>query len=205
MATISWEISGQYVESCSCDFICPCLPGHMAVKPTKGSCTFAMAFHVDQGHFGVERLDDMSFVIMGRTPEEMGKGNWDVGLIVDERASTSQQEAFGTICSGQAGGPMAALAGLVGHFHGIQAAPIRVANGDGKWSASAGQLLDQTIEPVEGMGGQPLFLDNTGHPAANRFGLAKAQRSHVHVFGMDWDDDSGRNNGQYAPFHWQAP
>jgi len=205
VATTSWQISGQYAETCSCDFICPCLPGHLAVKPTKGSCTFAMAFHVDQGNYGAERLDGISFVIVGRTPEEMGKGNWDVGVIVDERASAAQQEALVAICSGQAGGPMAALSGLVGQFHGTQPAPIQVAGTDGRWSTSAGQFLNQSMQAVNGMAGQPLFLENTGHPAADRFGLAKAESSHLHVFGLNWDDDSGQNNAQYAPFHWEAP
>ncbi len=30
MATPSWEVSGQYYETCSCDFVCPCLPGQMS-------------------------------------------------------------------------------------------------------------------------------------------------------------------------------
>lgn len=50
----------------------------------------------------------------------------------------------------------------------------------------------------------PLYLDNTGHPAANRFALARASKSHVHAFGLAWDDTSGLNNGQYAPFSWRS-
>jgi hypothetical protein len=22
-----WQVSGQYYETCNCDFVCPCLPG----------------------------------------------------------------------------------------------------------------------------------------------------------------------------------
>jgi len=50
----------------------------------------------------------------------------------------------------------------------------------------------------------PLQLANTGHPAADAVTLAHATRSHVHALGLDWDDASGRNNGQYAPFSWQG-
>ena len=46
MATPTWNLSGHYYETCSCDFVCPCLPGQMAVTPTKGACTFAMAFDI---------------------------------------------------------------------------------------------------------------------------------------------------------------
>ncbi|MFL5516194.1 MAG: DUF1326 domain-containing protein, partial [Gemmatimonadales bacterium] len=48
MATPSWHISGQYYETCSCDFVCQCVAGQLAVKPTKGWCTIAMAFQVGQ-------------------------------------------------------------------------------------------------------------------------------------------------------------
>lgn len=45
----------------------------------------------------------------------------------------------------------------------------------------------------------------TGHPANNRLALAKATRSHVHVFGVEWDHTSGAKNGHLAPFDRQGP
>ena len=50
---------------------------------------------------------------------------------------------------------------------------------------------------------EPLHLDNTGHPAADRFALAPAARSRVLALGLAWEDVSGKNNGQYAPFSWR--
>jgi hypothetical protein len=52
--------------------------------------------------------------------------------------------------------------------------------------------------------GEPISLDNVAHPVNTRLALAHATRSHLHAFGLDWDDDSGRNNGHFAPFSWQA-
>ena len=37
MATPNWQIRGQYYETCNCDFVCPCVPGQLAVMPTKGT------------------------------------------------------------------------------------------------------------------------------------------------------------------------
>jgi hypothetical protein len=76
----------------------------MAVKPSKGSCTFAMAFQVERGHFGTVSLDGLGFIVLGFTPEAMVKGNWSVGLITDERASVEQRDAITAIASGAAGG-----------------------------------------------------------------------------------------------------
>ena len=207
MGTPSWRVSGQYYESCSCDFVCPCVPGQMAVRPTQGSCTFAMAFQVERGKYGTVELDGLNFVVLGYTPEEMGKGNWSVGLIVAEHATAEQGDAISAIASGAAGGPMAALSPLIGKVLGVERAPIQFDRNGSKWSVKAANLLDMSAEAAMGINPanrEPLHLDNTGHPAADRFALARASRSRVNALGLSWEDTSGRNNAQYAPFSWQS-
>jgi len=204
---MAWKVSGQYYETCSCDFVCPCLPGQMAVSPSKGSCTFAMAFQVERGSYGNVPLDGLGFIVLGFTPEAMGKGNWSVGLIADERASTEQRDAITAIATGTAGGPMSALSGLIGKFLGVESAPILFDRSGAKWSVKASSLVDMAAEGAMGINPastEPLHLDNTGHPAADRFALARATKSHVHALGLKWDDLTGMNNGQYAPFSWQG-
>jgi hypothetical protein len=34
--------------------------------------------------------------------------------------------------------------------------------------------------------------------------MAKSTGSHFHVFGRNWDDTSGQNNGHFAPFDWKS-
>ena len=207
MTSTSWNVKGQYYETCSCDFVCACVPGQMAVKPTKGSCTFAMAFQIERGTFGTVSLDGLGFIVLGLTPEAMGKGNWSVGLVTDERASTEQREAITAIASGAAGGPMAALSGLIGKFLGVESAPITFERNGVKWSVKAARLVDMAAQGAMGINPgatEPLYLENTGHPAADRFALAHAVKSHVDALGLSWDDASGKNNGQYAPFAWQS-
>ena len=207
MATPAWQLDGQYYETCNCDFVCPCLPSQMQGKPTKDSCNFAMAFQIEHGKYGALALDGLGFIVLGHTPEEMGKGNWTVGLIADERASAEQREAITAIASGSAGGPMALLSGLVGNFAGVESAPIQFERDGVKWSVAAQEKIDMAAQGAMGVNPQasePLHLDHTGHPAADRFALAHASRSHVHALGFDWDDVSGKNNGQYAPFSWQG-
>ena len=207
MASPSWHVSGQYYETCSCDFVCPCVPGQMAVTPSKGTCLFAMAFQVERGTFGTVSLDGLGFIVLGLTPEAMGKGNWSVGVIADERATAEQRDALTAIASGGAGGPMAALSGLVGRFLGVESAPIQFARDGVSWSVKASSLVEMAAVGAMGINPhatEPLYLDNTGHPAANRFALARASKSHVHALGLAWDDVTGLNNGQYAPFAWRS-
>ena len=207
MATPSWNISGQYFETCSCDFVCPCILGQMATRPSKGSCTFAMTMQIERGSFGSVSLDGIPFVVLGYTPAEMGKGNWSVGLIIDERASAEQRDAITAIASGQAGGPMAPLSGLIGTFLGADSASIRIDRSGLKFTVKAGNLLDMAAEGQRGIdpnSTEPMFLDNTGHPVSTRLALAHASKSHLHSLGLAWDDDSGKNNGHFAPFAWRS-
>ena len=207
MSTPAWKVNGQYYETCSCSFVCPCLPGQLAVSPTKGSCTFAMAFQIDRGTYGSVSLDGLGFIVLGLTPEAMGNGNWSVGLIVDDHASAEQREAVTAIASGAAGGPMSALSGLIGKFLGVESAPIRFDRNGAKWSVKASSLVEMAAEGAMGINpnaAEPLYLENTGHPAADRFALAHAAKSHIHALGLTWDDVTGKNNGQYAPFSWQG-
>src|SRR5712692_7433558 len=104
MATNEWDLKGEYFETCSCDYLCPCLPTGLAGRPSKGSCVFAFAFHVGAGRYGRVKLDSLNFVVLGRSPGVMGEGNWSVGLIIDERAKPEQGEAITKVASGQAGG-----------------------------------------------------------------------------------------------------
>ena len=206
MAAPAWQVSGQYYETCSCDFVCPCVPGGMTVTPTKGSCNFAMAFQIDRGSYGALSLDGLGFIVLGFTPEAMARGNWSVGLIADERASAEQRDAITAIASGAGGGPMAALSGLVGTFLGVQPAPIAFDRSGAKWSVTAAGFVDMAAEGAKGINPaatEPLHLDNTGHPAADRFALARAARSRVGALGLSWEDLTGKNNGQYAPFSWR--
>lgn len=51
---------------------------------------------------------------------------------------------------------------------------------------------------------EPIVIDNVAHPANSRLALGRATHSHLHAFGIDWDDDGGTNNGHFAPFRWQS-
>ena len=204
--TSSWTISGRYHETCSCDVLCPCIVTQMTARPTKGSCTFAMAFQIERGSSGSVELGGLSFIVLGFTPGPMSEGNWSVGLIIDERASDQQRDAITAIASGAAGGPMAPLSGLIGKFLGVERAPVRIESSGIQWSATAAGLVDmgaQALMGIDPSNTEPMFIDNTGHPANNRLGLSHALRSHVHALGLSWDDDSGKNNGHFAPFSWK--
>jgi len=205
MAGPQWKISGDYLEACSCDSVCPCPTSGLAARPTKGACDAGLVFHIERGTHGTTSLDGLNFAVLLHTPGPMGAGNWTVGLIVDERATAAQREAIVAIGSGQSGGPMAAVGPLVTKFAGVESRPIQIERGGMRRSASIPDLLDISVDGIPGASpSEPIYLDNVGHPAASRLALAKASRGHMHAFGINWDDTSGKNNGHFAPFSWSS-
>ena len=205
MASPTWKISGDYFEACSCDSVCPCPTSGLAARPTQGYCDAGLVFHVERGVYGATKLDGLSFAVLLHTPGAMIAGNWTVGVIVDEKATTEQREALTAIASGQAGGPMAAVGPLVGTFAGVEAKPIAIERSGLRRSASIPGALDIAIEGIAGANqSEPVYFDNVAHPAATRLALAKASRGHMHAFGINWDDTTGKNNGHFAPFAWSS-
>jgi len=206
MANPAWTASGDYFETCTCDYLCPCLSSNLTAPPTKGDCVFAFAFRVDRGRFGDVSLDGLCFALAGVAPGPMGDGNWSVGLIVDDRADAAQEKAIAAIASGEAGGPLAALAPLIASFRGVEKKSIRFEKDGLRRSVSIPGMLDQAVEgvPSPTVPGEPLVIDNSIHPVNKRVALARAAKSVMSAFGLRMNDTSGRNNGHFAAFSWEG-
>lgn len=200
----SWNISGEYMETCNCTLLCPCISSNLAAAPTEGDCQAAVALRIDKGAKDGVTLDGLAFIVMLHSPAAMGAGNITVGLIVDDKASDAQVEAISAIATGAAGGPMAALAPLVGKIAGLERRPISFTADGLTRAVSAGDLVDEACEGIASVSapGEAICIDNVAHPVNTRLALAKALRSKFNVFGMKWDDATGTRNGHFAPFAW---
>lgn len=199
-----WHIEGQYMETCNCSFICPCIGSNLAALPTEGDCKAAITMKIDKGQRGGVKLDGVCFIVMMRAPGAMADGNIKVGLIIDESADDDQVEAISAIATGAEGGPMAALAPLVGEVAGVERRPITFERDGMNYKVTAGELINQSLEGVPSVSneGEPIYLENTAHPVSPKLALANATNSSFHAFGIDWEDASGTRNGHFAPFAW---
>ena len=136
----------------------------------------------------------------------MVDGNIKVGLIIDEKADDAQADAIGQIVSGSVGGPMAALAPLVGEMAGIEKRTITIEGGGLKFSLKAGELVNLSVEGLPGANedGESIYIEHVPHPANSRLALAKVTNSEFHAFGIDWEDSTGMRNGHCQRFSWAA-
>jgi hypothetical protein len=97
MNMIDWRIRGLSVSACNCDWGCPC---QFSAPPTRGQCSAAAAFRVDQGHFGKTGLDGLCFGGLFSWPGPIHEGHGEALPLVDSRADRAQREAILKIMSG---------------------------------------------------------------------------------------------------------
>jgi hypothetical protein len=203
----NWKISGEYMESCNCDYLCPCIYTNPQEGATHDQCTALMVYRIDEGRSGDVTLDGLKFALVIRSGKVMADGDWIFGCVVDERADAAQRAALSAIVSGEAGGtPGVIRDNLVSDFRGVEFKPIEFTADGLKRSTMIPDILAYEIEGVASRNGsgEPLYIDNTGHPANRRLALARSKETHVHGFGLDMDMQGIGNNGHYAPFSWSA-
>jgi hypothetical protein len=207
MPKSTWQLTGEYMESCNCNYLCPCIFTNPQAEATYDNCVAVMAFRIDHGLHGATKLDGLKFALVIRSGRIMADGNWAFACVVDEAADETQRGALSAIASGEAGGPPGLIrTNLVSDFRGIAYKAINFTMDGLKRSVAIPDLLSFEIAGVasRNRGGEPFYIDNTAHPANRRLALARTSHAHLHGFGLDLDLVGQGNNGHFAPFAWAA-
>ncbi|MGR8949267.1 MAG: DUF1326 domain-containing protein [Gammaproteobacteria bacterium] len=205
MAT-KWNASGEYMEACSCDFLCPCIPKNSTTPATHEYCKVALAFEIHDGDFGGTDLKGVKFVMVAQSKEIMSHGEWIAGLIIDTDASDEQVAAVVAIAGADGNGPLGGFAPLISDFRGMERRAVNFKKDGGKVSVQVEGMIDQAVEGVESASvpGEFVCIDNSFHPVNKRLNFASAIKNVINAFGIEWEDNSGGNNGHFAPFNWHG-
>jgi len=202
-----WSLRGEYMESCNCDYLCPCVYTNPQGPATYDNCTAVLVFRIDEGRSGATDLAGLKFALVIRSGKVMADGNWIFGAVVDAAADPAQRQALSAIAGGEAGGPPSVIRqNLVSDFRGVAFQPIEFTMAGLTRRTAVPERVTFEIEGVASRigSGDAYFLDNVGHPAGRRLALARARETHIHTFGLDLDLAGRGNNGHFAPFAWAA-
>jgi hypothetical protein len=199
---MSWALSGTYFENCTCEGACPCTASSFQWPADKDFCDVMFAFHIDSGEIDGTAVEDRSVVLLVHIPQAQATdGNWKLGLYVDERASAEQAEKLGAVFGGQLGGPVAALAPLVGEVAGVERAPISFADDGLNHRVTVGDAIDTEVEDLTPPGSsEPSRYENIEHLAGPSVTVARATSSRVSGFGIEFEGKAGSS----APFAWNG-
>ena len=164
---MSWNLTGNYFETCSCELMCPCnlTFSHGA---TYDYCRATLAFAIREGEIDGTDVGGRRVVTIIDTPKVMTDGNWRLGMFVDDQATDEQFDKLVKVFGGQLGGPMAALAPLVGEVVGVETGrPVR---------------FDGMFHPA----GSNLTMAEARHSRINAFGIQYEGKSGLSTSEFSW-------------------
>ena len=200
---MSWNLKGSYVETCSCELMCPCNLS-MDHGATYDFCRVTLVFDIREGEIDGTGIGGLTVALIADTPKVMTEGNWRLGVFIDDGASDEQAEKLGQVFGGQLGGPMAALGPLVGEMLGVERAAIEVVDDGLRHSVRIGDVIDFEIEDIVPFGvetGRPIRFDGMFHPVGSNLTMAEAKRSRINAFGIRYE---GRTGLSTSEFSWAA-
>ena len=200
---MSWNLSGSYFETCSCDVICPCTAS-LSLGATKDRCKVVLVFNVKSGEVEGTDVSGLTVAAVADTPKVMSDGNWRLGVVIDADASDEQAEKLGGVFSGALGGPMEALGPLVGENLGMERQPIEVREEGLTHSVRIGDQVDFEIEDIVPFGvesGEPARITGIFHPVGSELTVSRATRSSVNAFGIQYEGKAGFSSSEFA---WAA-
>jgi hypothetical protein len=188
-----YSLQGSLLEACSCGVACPCWIGE---DPDGGECYAIIAYHFDAGEISGLDVSDLNLVIVAHIPGNVLAGNWEVVVLVDDRATDEQRAAMLSAFTGQLGGPLTDVYQLIGTVKGVETVPIRHTIVDGAGILEVPGVIEADMEPYRGPDGSVTTLQNSifstvpGSPAW----MAKARRNRVSLpqYGLAWEYE-GRN------------
>ena len=200
---MSWNLKGSYVETCSCELMCPC---NLSLDhgATYDFCRVTLVFDIREGEIEGIDIGGLKLAVIADTPKVMTEGNWRLGVFVDEQATDEQADKLVQVFGGQLGGPMGGLAPLVGEMLGVERARIDVHDDGLRHSVRVGDAIDFEIEDIVPFGvesGEPVRFVGMFHPVGSDLTMAEAKRSRINAFGIQYEGKTGLSKSEFS---WAA-
>jgi hypothetical protein len=148
-----WHMKADYVETCNCDFGCPC---NFSGFPTNGFCRALVFFHIQAGNYGNVTLDGIEVVYAVSWPKAIHEGNGTLQLFISNQSDESQRNAIVNIFTGKAkgDGPFALFASTLKYILDSQFVDINAKINGTRSSFSVPGIMDVQLEsfinPVTG-------------------------------------------------------
>lgn len=200
----TYDIEGRLLEVCTCDAICPCWVG---LDPDGGHCDSILAWAVDRGTVQGVDVSDRVIGLSVFIPGNVLAGNWKAVVYVDDRCTDAQQEALLGVFTGQLGGAITDLAGLIGEVLAVERVPMTCTVQEGVGRLAFGDVAEAELTPFKGATGETTTMSETvfstipGSPAFP--GQATVFRRDAAKYGLSDISVTGKNAIQ-GDFHFSV-
>jgi len=201
---MAWQLTGEYLENCNCDILCPCITSSLQGPAHNERCYVPLAMHISDGYSGDVRLDGLNAVLVVDSPAVMGQGGWRVAVYLDERADEQQRAALAAVLSGAQGGPPELLAGLIGEMLGVKFVPISFTSDGDRKRVEVPGIMEFEVEGVRAPDSPVMEIVNVFHPMGRNLPIARSITGHYSDpdYGLAFDNTG--KNGHFRDFAWSA-
>ena len=119
---MAYEIEGRLLEVCTCNVLCPCWVGE---DPDYKTCDTTIAWGIEKGSIEGVDVSGLTMAVSAHIPKNiLIPKSWKAVVFVDERATAEQEGVLLQLFTGQLGGAVADLAGLIGEVVAVERVPI---------------------------------------------------------------------------------
>jgi hypothetical protein len=194
---LKWNMKGDLIGACSCDWGCPC---SFDAPPTKGFCQGGYVWKITEGRFGDVPLGGLALSFLANSPAALHKGNV-IGLtLIDEKANPQQRAALAKIAAGKSGGPWTIFAAVTSQSFGPEYVPFDVVCNGLDSRAQLGSICEIQLGPIlNPVSNEPeeIYLDKPTGFTSKRLTLGAAKLFRVK---SKFEKINFDHSGQYAEF-----
>jgi hypothetical protein len=156
---MAYDIEGRLLEVCTCNVLCPCWVGE---DPDYKTCDTTIAWGIEKGTIEGVDVSGLTLAVSAHIPKNiLEPKSWTAAVFVDDQATEQQHDALLKLFTGQLGGAVADLAGLIGEVVAVETVPITFSVQDGKGRLMLGKLVEADMTPYVGATGKPTTLAET--------------------------------------------
>jgi hypothetical protein len=150
---MGYDIEGRLLEVCTCNVLCPCWVGE---NPDYKTCDTTIAWGIEKGTIEGVDVSGLTLAVSAHIPNNiLEPKSWTAAVFVDDKATDDQQGVLLKLFTGQLGGAVADLAGLIGEVVTVERVPITFSVHDGKGRLALGDLVEADMDPYVGATGKP--------------------------------------------------
>ena len=194
---MSWNLTGELIETCSCNMLCPCWFGQAELMlMDRGYCGTSLLLRVAQGSFeGIDLSGQNAIASLHFPGPTLFDANGTGRVYIDANASDDQANALETILQGGSGGGMEVPASLLSTWLPTRRTSISISESDGSLKAVVDGVGEMNSKRLVNDIGKTMTMHNSV------FSMAFGFNDHVGDLapseGTSWSDSE-------LPVSWQG-
>jgi len=207
---MGWTIKGEFVESCSCNMLCPCWYGvEELMIMDQGWCASPWLIRIAEGESNGVDISGCNVVLVTFFPgPTLFDGDGTGRVYLDTGTTDEQRGELEAIFTAKRGGPLDVIGTLVSKWLPVQVTNIEVSDANGTINAKVGDVGSIKSKRLINDAGDTVTMQNAGFALVWNF---KGNTTELAPSdGTTWNDPGfplaweGRS-GAVGHFTWNVP